>query len=202
VKNAIRSGKPLIREAFLGGVAVVALAAPAQAVRPSGPCDDPDTDPDIDLFQHHDVAEDGNAGVAVGHALSLPETQHLGRKLARLMLDDPDLRASYYHIVRSWKTKFYAKGANHKVLGGQRGAALVKLLNKKLRPPRPLKLSDIGALHLHAFLDYRRAVLALTGHDIDPDALKGATRSFHFGPNDYSTSVFQPSQLGFSDTAP
>jgi len=201
------------RGTFLGlsatAGAIVALPAAAMAKNPwprkEQPCDDKVTSYDVDdpPWHNHDEAEDNNDGVAPGHALSLQETQAYALELVSAMLPESgaDLRASYYHLIRTWKKKKYLSGGTPSSKpGGKYGGKYVALLTNKLSPPRPLQLDDIANIHLCAVLYLRRALLALTAHDVDPDASMTkqrakpgnslGSRSFHWGPNDGSSTSY------------
>jgi hypothetical protein len=189
------------RGVFLGSAAALVVGTPAAGrtwprEELNDECDKPTKDDDVDAPWHPvDKNEDGNKDVNAGTALTLAETRELAREFVLLLIDDSDLRDRYYHFVRTYKKRYYHSSDQK---GGKYGHGYVQLLKEKLNPPRDLQLNDIANLHLAAVLYLRRALLALTAHDVDPGATQegsAITKSFHFGPNDGSSYSFTASEL-------
>jgi hypothetical protein len=113
-------------------------------------------------------------------------------------------RREYYNISRSWH-KLYATQPR----GGNFESKWLELLRTNLPDEYgDLTLQDFANVHAHVFYTLQRAVLAITSHDIDIDAIdhwkKPSPRieSFHWVPNDDVDPVYSPGAMGFSKVAP
>ena len=194
--------RTLRRAGFLASAvsaAAIAQAAAAPWPRDEQPCDAMLSDYDVNAPWHADESQDGNAGCASGHVLSIAETQNTAHAFAASLVSDTggDLRKRYYKVIRTYK-----KTRGHGSLGGQYGRKYIDILKTFAPQGKTPALDDIANIHLATLLILRRAVLALTAHDIDPDSFKGERLaefrdkskanflSFHFGPNDGSTASY------------
>src|SRR5438270_3793765 len=201
-------GRTLRRAGFLASavsVAAIAQAAAAPWPREEQPCDGMLSDYDVDAPWHDaDEAQDGNAGCAPHNVLSLAETQNAAHAFVAGLISDTggDLRKRYYKLIRTYK-----KTRGHGTSGGEYGHKYVEILKTFTPQGKIPALNDIANIHLATVLILRRAVLALTAHDIDPDSFKDERAaefrdkskvtffSFHFGPNDGSTASFRGQEL-------
>lgn len=199
-------GRTLRRAGFLASAvsaAAIAQAAAAPWPRDEQACDAKLSDFDIDAPWHGtDESQDGNAGCASGHALNIGETQNAAHAFAASLISDTGggLRKRYYKLIRTYKKK-----RGHGALGGMYGQKYLDILKTFAPQGKTLALDDIADIHLATLLILRRAVLALTAHDIDPDSFKSELAaefrdksyllSFHFGPNDGSTVFFNGADM-------
>jgi hypothetical protein len=172
--------------ALLAAVAVPAAANPWPRLKDGNGCDDYLPTLDLDAPWHHaDAGQDNNQGCAPKHNLSMAETRNLASRFAAALLTSDSVRGNYYKLIRTWK-----KGK------GKYGQQYIAILQPFATSGKQLALDDIANVHLTTFLILRRAVLALTAHDIDPDAFDAVTvRSYHFGPNDGSMVSYRASDL-------
>ncbi|MBV8582068.1 MAG: hypothetical protein JOZ86_15700 [Candidatus Eremiobacteraeota bacterium] len=179
------------------GAAVAANAAAAVAILP----DDPDVDEPwyVAAKPEQKVPQNKNAA-----ALSLSDTLTCGQALLAALNTNLELRLQYYNISRTWH-----KAQNGGTGGGEFGQQWLALLNKAVPQyqSQNLNTNDFANLHRYVFFTLRRTMLAITGHDVDPDSVATATsttRSFHWVPNDSSAAggTFSTVELGLSDGAP
>lgn len=198
-------GRTLRRAGFLASAisaAAVAQAAAAPWPRDEQNCDRMLSSYDVDAPWHDaDEAQDGNAGCASGTALTIEETRNAAQAFAKSLISDTSggLRKRYYKLIRTYK-----KTRGSGTLGGEYGHKYLDILNAFAPQGKTLALNDIANVHLATVLILRRAVLALTAHDIDPDSFKSERfldksklnyLSFHFGPNDGSTVTFDGQRM-------
>jgi hypothetical protein len=204
-------GPTVRRTDFLVSAVTAAAAAPVASgpwPRKEEDCDAKLSGFDVDAPWHADESQDGNAGCAPGHALTIEETRNAAHAFANALMADTgtDLRKRYNRLIRTYKKVRAASVAQgHGPFGGAYGYKYLVILNSFAPQGKTLELDDIANIHLATVLLLRRAVLALTAHDIDPDAfeterdaefrsLDRATLerlfSFHFGPNDGSTASY------------
>jgi hypothetical protein len=200
------AGPTVRRTGFLVSVLFAAVTAPVAASpwpREEEDCDAKLSGFDIDAPWHADEAQDGNAGCASGHVLSIEETRNAAHAFATVLIADTgtELRKEYYKLIRTYKkTRADSVNNGQGPFGGEYGHKYLAILNSFV-PGKTLALDDIANIHLATILILRRAVLALTAHDIDPDAFEPERAasfknrdqralnnlfSFHFGPNDGS----------------
>lgn len=167
-------------------------------IDPCKPYKDPNGDENRDAF-FKCVAEDVNSPRTPGAILTASEIRALGEKVLNALAHDADFRLRYYNLSRTWHNAYYQSGTAKK--GGEYGNQLCRLF-EQLHPPALLQLDDIANLHRYVFLTLRRSVLAMTGHDIDPDAGHEHIESYHFPPNDGSNYTMSPKDLGFNEALP
>jgi hypothetical protein len=203
------AARNLGRRGFVASALVAAAALPAAAgpwprdKDPKG-CDDYLPTLDLDAPWHHaDATQDNNAGCAAGTNLSIPETQNTASRFASALVTNDAVRGAYYKLIRTYK-KGRASGTD----GGSYGKQYLTIVQQFAPSGKRVALNDLANIHLTTFLILRRAVLALTAHDIDPDSfdpkedgqpLHGEALvhffSYHYGPNAGSSVTYSPSNL-------
>lgn len=166
-------------------------------IDPCGPYTDPKGDNNREFFKC--VTEHSNGQRTRDAILTVSEIRELGEKVLDALAHDADFRLRYYNLSRTWHNTYYQSGATRK--GGDFGDELCRLF-EQLHPPALLQLHDIANIHRYVFMILRRSLLAMTGHDIDPDAAKDDTRSYHFPPNDASVASMRNKDLGFNEAIP
>ena len=135
--------------------------------------------------------------------MSLKETSACADVVLRLILTDADFRRKYYNVSRSWH-KSYAVGGRR---GGNFKSTWLDLLTSKLPDEYAnMTLQDFANVHAHMFYTLQRAVLAITAHNIDRDAIDNPNKphpeGFHWVPNDGVDPSYSPGAMGFSKVAP
>ena len=171
-------------------------------------------DPDIDRSWFVPVSPHSNGLRQDGNALTLPQIVNCANALLDLLRDEPSVRERYYNLSREWHKNWYANKIGNDLEFGEQLCGLLETV--LTLPVKPLQLSDFAYIHAYVFYSLRRSVIALTGHDIDPDSWPlgamasrsardlGNLFSFHWPPNGIARTVNLSvlTDMGFSESSP
>ncbi len=182
----------------------VASEPPALAVAATLTTDEPDVD--MPFFQRQAADRLPPPPIAFSNepsTLGLNDTLDCAAAMLRRIFDSPAVRLAYYNRSRSWHKNSAGKGKD----GGDFERQWLKMFAEEIPGGKGanLNMNDFGNIHRVMFLTLRRAMLAITGHDVHPNPNEPPPpagtvfRSFHWIPNDTSTpqGTYNPPELGF-----